>query len=147
MRYNSQIILTTRGLSLRFGILRSNRICYVFFFRDALEKYSSEVKSIAKILLAKMARALKIKPDEMEYLFGDDLGQKLRMNYYPPCPEPDQVYGLTPHSDATGLTILLQVNEVEGLQIKKNGKWVSVKPLPNAFVVNIGDMLEVSHMD
>ncbi|XP_013736650.1 protein SRG1-like isoform X1 [Brassica napus] len=112
-------------------------------FRDALEKYSAEVKSIAKILLAKMARALKIKPDEMEYLFGDDLGQKLRMNYYPPCPEPDQVYGLTPHSDATGLTILLQVNEVEGLQIKKNGKWVSVKPLPNAFVVNIGDMLEM----
>ncbi|XP_022572568.1 protein SRG1-like isoform X2 [Brassica napus] len=94
-------------------------------FRDALEKYSAEVKSIAKILLAKMARALKIKPDEMEYLFGDDLGQKLRMNYYPPCPEPDQV------------------NEVEGLQIKKNGKWVSVKPLPNAFVVNIGDMLEM----
>ncbi|KAL0834970.1 protein SRG1 [Brassica napus] len=112
-------------------------------FRDALEKYSSEVKSIAKILLANMARALKIKPDEMEYLFGDDLGQKLRMNYYPPCPEPDKVYGLTPHSDATGLTILLQVNEVEGLQIKKNGKWVSVKPLPNAFVVNIGDMLEM----
>ncbi|CAN6987401.1 unnamed protein product [Brassica rapa subsp. trilocularis] len=112
-------------------------------FRDALEKYSSEVKSTAKILLANMARALKIKPDEMEYLFGDDLGQKLRMNYYPPCPEPDQVYGLTPHSDATGLTILLQVNEVEGLQIKKNGKWVSVKPLPNAFVVNIGDMLEM----
>ncbi|WZZ25760.1 hypothetical protein YC2023_009161 [Brassica napus] len=112
-------------------------------FRDTLEKYSDEVKSIAKILLAKMARALEIKPEEMEYLFSDDLGQKLRMNYYPPCPEPDQVIGLTPHSDATGLTILLQMNEVEGLQIKKNGKWVSVKPLQDAFVVNIGDMLEM----
>lgn len=117
------------------------------FSRETLEKYSDEVKSITKILLASMARALEIKPEEMEYLFSDDLGQKLRMNYYPPCPEPDQVIGLTPHSDATGLTILLQVNEVEGLQIKKNGSWVSVKPLPNAFVVNIGDILEVSQMD
>ncbi|KAJ0239775.1 2-oxoglutarate [Hirschfeldia incana] len=112
-------------------------------FRDTLERYSDEMKSIAKILLASMARALEIRPEEMEYLLSDDLGQKLRMNYYPPCPEPDQVIGLTPHSDATGLTILLQVNEVEGLQIKKNGKWVSVKPLKDAFVVNIGDILEM----
>lgn len=102
------------------------------------------MKRTAKILLANMARALKIKPEEMEELFDDDeLGQKMKMNYYPPCPEPDHVIGVTPHSDATGLTILLQVNEVEGLQIKKDGKWVSVKPLPYAFVVNIGDMLEV----
>ncbi|KAJ4899516.1 2-oxoglutarate (2OG) and Fe(II)-dependent oxygenase superfamily protein [Raphanus sativus] len=113
-------------------------------FRDTLETYSTEVKRTAKILLANMARALKIKPEEMEELFDDDeLGQKMKMNYYPPCPEPDHVIGVTPHSDATGLTILLQVNEVEGLQIKKDGKWVSVKPLPYAFVVNIGDMLEM----
>ncbi|KAK7324483.1 hypothetical protein VNO77_28059 [Canavalia gladiata] len=65
------------------------------------------------------------------------------MNYYPPCPQPEKVIGLTPHSDGVGLTILLQVNEVEGLQIKKDGMWVPVKPLPNAFIVNIGDMLQI----
>ncbi|KAJ4726529.1 2-oxoglutarate (2OG) and Fe(II)-dependent oxygenase superfamily protein [Melia azedarach] len=55
-----------------------------------------------------------------------------------------KVIGLTPHSDASGLTILLQINEVEGLQIKKNGKWLPVTPvLPNAFIVNIGDTLEI----
>ncbi|CAA7060231.1 unnamed protein product [Microthlaspi erraticum] len=111
--------------------------------RDALETYSDEVKNIAKILFAKMASALKIKPEEMESVFDDELRQRLRANYFPPCPEPDKVIGLTPHSDATGLAIILQVNEVEGLQIKKNGKWVSVKPLPNAFIVNIGDVLEI----
>ncbi|GKV34393.1 hypothetical protein SLEP1_g42768 [Rubroshorea leprosula] len=41
------------------------------------------------------------------------------------------------------LTILLRINEVEGLQIKKDGKWVPIKPLPNAFIINIGDVLEV----
>ncbi|KAL1201175.1 Protein SRG1 [Cardamine amara subsp. amara] len=112
-------------------------------FRDTLDTYSAQVKSIAKILFAKIASALKINPEEMEKLFDDEIGQRIRLNYYPPCPEPDKVIGLTPHSDSTGLTILLQVNEVEGLQIKKNDKWVSVKPLPNAFVVNIGDILEI----
>ncbi|CAF2114943.1 unnamed protein product [Brassica napus] len=110
---------------------------------DTLEMYSAQVKSIAKILIAKMGEALQIKPEETEDLFGDDMLQSMRMNYYPPCPEPHQVIGLTPHSDAVALTILLQVNEVEGLQIKKDGKWVSIKPLPNAFIVNVGDILEI----
>ncbi|WZZ18817.1 hypothetical protein YC2023_111906 [Brassica napus] len=112
-------------------------------FRDTLEMYSAQVKSIAKILIAKMGEALQINPEENEDLFGDDMLQSMRMNYYPPCPDPHQVIGLTPHSDAVALTILLQVNEVEGLQIKKDGKWVSIKPLPNAFIVNVGDILEI----
>ncbi|KAL0328938.1 UNVERIFIED_CONTAM: protein SRG1 [Sesamum calycinum] len=68
--------------------------------------------------------------------------QSMRMNYYPPCPQPELVTGLCPHSDAVGLTILLQANEMEGLQIKKDGVWIPVSPLPNAFVINIGDILE-----
>uniref|UniRef100_A0A803MV82 Fe2OG dioxygenase domain-containing protein n=1 Tax=Chenopodium quinoa TaxID=63459 RepID=A0A803MV82_CHEQI len=68
----------------------------------------------------------------------------MRMNYYPPCPQPDKVIGLTPHSDSISLiTILLEVNDVEGLQIKKDNKWVSIKPIPNAFVINVGDVLKI----
>lgn len=55
----------------------------------------------------------------------------MRMNYYPPCVMANKVIGLAPHSDATGLTILMEVNQVQGLQIRKNGKWVPIKPLPN----------------
>ncbi|KAL3376966.1 hypothetical protein AABB24_003407 [Solanum stoloniferum] len=35
------------------------------------------------------------------------------------------------------------VNETEGLQIKKDGAWIPVPYLPDAFVVNIGDILEI----
>lgn len=94
-------------------------------------------------ILALMARALKIEAEEIRETFEDGF-QSMRMNYYPPCPQPEKVIGLTPHSDAVGLTILLQINEVEGLQIKKDGKWVPVKPFPNALIVNVGDILEVS---
>lgn len=103
-----------------------------------------EVKNLATAILEQMAKALDIRANEMKEFF-EGIRQTMRMNYYPPCPQPEQVIGLTPHSDATGLTILLQVNEVEGLQIRKDGKWVPVKPLPNAFVVNIGDILEVTN--
>ncbi|KAL9257145.1 Codeine O-demethylase-like protein [Drosera capensis] len=69
--------------------------------------------------------------------------QDLRINDYPPCPQPERVMGLTNHSDSSAITILLQVNEIAGLQVKKDGKWILVEPLPNAFMVNIGDLLEV----
>lgn len=94
------------------------------------------------IIVEYMGKALKIDEKEMSILFEDGV-QSMRMNYYPPCPQPEKVIGLTPHSDGSGLTILLQLNEVEGLQVRKDGMWVPVKPLPNAFIVNIGDILEV----
>ncbi|KAK2376035.1 protein SRG1 [Trifolium repens] len=67
----------------------------------------------------------------------------LYLKPFPPCPQPDQVIGLNPHSDASALTILLQVNEMQGLQVKKDGLWIPINPLPNAFVVNVGDQLEI----
>ena len=93
-------------------------------------------------LLNLMAKALEMNPEEMEALFEQGL-QSMRMNYYPPCPQSDQVTGLSPHSDATGFTILFQLNEIDGLQIRKDGIWIPIKPLPYAFVINIGDILEV----
>ncbi|XP_073300620.1 oxoglutarate-dependent flavonoid 7-O-demethylase 1-like isoform X2 [Primulina huaijiensis] len=111
-------------------------------FREAIEAYSAELKIIAMKILSLMARVLKIKEEDMKILF--ELGtQAMRMNFYPPCPQPELVTGLCPHSDAIGLSILIQVNEVEGLQVKKDGVWIPVVPLPDAFVVNIGDILEI----
>ncbi|GLU13886.1 hypothetical protein SLE2022_304960 [Rubroshorea leprosula] len=51
--------------------------------------------------------------------------------------------GFTPHSKVDALTILFQLNQTEVLQILKDGRWVPIKPLPNAFVVNIGDIMEI----
>lgn len=110
-------------------------------FRTTLDKYSSELQGVALSLLRSMAVNLGVDPEELANLYKD--AQGIRMNYYPPCMQANKVMGLTPHSDATGLTLLLQVNEVQGLQIKKNGKWVPVKPIPGAFIVNVGDVIEI----
>ncbi|THG12217.1 hypothetical protein TEA_011835 [Camellia sinensis var. sinensis] len=110
--------------------------------RETMEAYSAEVKKLAMIILSQMAKALKMDNEEMKELFSDGV-QSMRMNYYPPCPEPDMAIGITPHSDAGALTILYQLNDTQGLQIQKEGKWVPVKPLQDAFVVNIGDIMEI----
>ncbi|KAL2349076.1 hypothetical protein Fmac_003076 [Flemingia macrophylla] len=111
-------------------------------FRDNLENYCLELKKVCMTIIGLMTKALKIKTNELVEIF-EDPHQGIRMNYYPPCPQPDRVIGINPHSDSGGLTIVLQVNEVEGLQIRKDGKWIPVKPLPNAFVINVGDLLEI----
>ncbi|XP_058773571.1 protein SRG1-like [Vicia villosa] len=110
--------------------------------RDTFELYSIEMKKLSMIIVEYMGKALKMDEKEMNIIFEDGI-QSMRINYYPPCPQPEKVIGLTPHSDASGLTILLQLNDVQGLQVRKDGMWVPVKPIPNAFIVNIGDMLEI----
>ena len=118
----------------------------LFHCRDHLENYCLVLKNLAVTIIGCMEKALKIKTNELVELF-DDICQGMRMNYYPPCPQPEHVIGLNPHSDMGMLTILLQANDIEGLQIRKDGQWISVQPLPNAFVVNLGDMLEVTYVD
>ncbi|BAT93189.1 hypothetical protein VIGAN_07211300 [Vigna angularis var. angularis] len=111
-------------------------------FRDTLEVYSEKMKDLTMDIVGHLAKALGIEEVEIREIFENGI-QMMRMNYYPACPEPEKVNGLTNHSDPTALTILLQLNEQQGLQIRKDEIWVPVKPLPNAFIVNVGDILEI----
>jgi hypothetical protein len=36
-------------------------------------------------------------------------------------------------------------NEVHGLQVRKGDNWITVKPVKNAFIVNIGDQIQVNY--
>lgn len=110
--------------------------------RETLESYLLELQKLSMTLFRYLGKALMIETGEMEELFEDGM-QSVRITRYPPCPQPELVLGLTPHSDATGITILHQINGVEGLQMKRDGVWIPVSFLPDAFVVNVGDILEV----
>ncbi|KAK1257161.1 Deacetoxyvindoline 4-hydroxylase [Acorus gramineus] len=50
--------------------------------------------------------------------------------------------GTTNHSHPDFLTILLQDN-IAGLQVHDQNQWIDVPLMPGAFVVNIGDLLQV----
>ncbi|KAK7412534.1 hypothetical protein VNO78_03998 [Psophocarpus tetragonolobus] len=109
--------------------------------RNILELYIEELQNLGMILLGLVGKVLKIEERELE-VFEDGV-HNLRMTYYPPCPQPELVMGLSAHSDAAGITILNQLNGVNGLQIKKNGVWIPVNVMSNALIINIGDIIEI----
>ncbi|CAA3033528.1 SRG1 [Olea europaea subsp. europaea] len=112
-------------------------------FSGTVEEYSREIRKLCKNILKYIAISLDLNDDIFEEMFGVAV-QAVRMNYYPACPRPDLVLGLSPHSDGSALTVLQQGkgNSV-GLQILKDNSWIPVQPIPNALVINIGDTIEV----
>ncbi|KAL6902152.1 hypothetical protein ACP4OV_005028 [Aristida adscensionis] len=111
-------------------------------FRYALENYSVETTDLVMRLLGFMAADLGV---EREVLQGAFAGQRQNMtiHHYPPCHHKEKVMGIVPHTDRLGLTLLLHVDDTPGLQIRKDTRWFPFRPLPGAFVVNVGDILEV----
>ncbi|KAL1328443.1 hypothetical protein HN51_038298 [Arachis hypogaea] len=110
--------------------------------RETLETYFAELRKIGMGLLRILGEGVGMEIEEVDHIFDNGM-QTTRMTYYPPCPNPELVLGLTPHSDSTGITILHQVNAIEGLQIKKHGLWLPVSFHPNAFLVLVGDIFEI----
>ncbi|RCV43825.1 hypothetical protein SETIT_9G324700v2 [Setaria italica] len=111
-------------------------------FRTSIDRYSSETAEVARCLLEFMAKDMGADSASLLQMFQGQ-PQGLRMNYYPPCRQANKVLGMSPHTDASGLTLLLQVNDMPGLQIRRDGKWFTVDALEGAFIVNVGDVLEI----
>nr|CAB3476993.1 unnamed protein product [Digitaria exilis] len=111
-------------------------------FRSTVDVYSAETARVAATLLRSMAAELGVEPEPLMEAFRGQ-PQSMRATYYPPCRQAGDVLGLSPHTDATVVTLLLHVNDVQGLQIRKDGRWLAVDPLDGAFVVSIGDILEI----
>jgi len=111
--------------------------------RESVKKYCEEVRELGLRIEEYIGESLGLEKDYIKNVLGDQ-GQHMAVNYYPACPQPELTYGLPGHTDPNALTILLQDLHVSGLQVLKDGNWLAVKPQPNAFVINIGDQLQVS---
>ncbi|WVZ71468.1 hypothetical protein U9M48_020053 [Paspalum notatum var. saurae] len=112
-------------------------------FGRSVDRYAAETARVAACLLRCMAADLGVPPDRLTEAFRGQ-PQSMRTTYYPPCRQAADVLGLSPHTDATGLALLLHVTDVQGLQIRRDdGRWLAVDPMNGAFVVSVGDILEI----
>lgn len=112
--------------------------------REVISEYSEQVVRLGGVLLKILSIILGLKEDSLQKAFGgDDVGACLRVNFYPKCPQPDLTLGLSSHSDPGGMTLLLPDQHVPGLQVRRDNGWITVKPAPHAFIVNIGDQIQV----
>lgn len=110
-------------------------------FRSSLAEFSVEVHELAQTLLRLIAEGLGL---DGGFFTGDLSGGDTQMivNYYPPCPDPSVTLGLLPHCDRQLLTVLSQ-GDVAGLQARHGGRWLLVRPVPGAFVINFGHQMEI----
>ena len=114
--------------------------------RDATEEYGREVASLCERLMAAMSAGLGVNPGRLQEEFGgaEGAGVCVRVNYYPRCPQPELTLGLSSHSEPGGMTVLLADERVRGLQVRgRGGEWVTVDPIADAFIVNVGDQIQV----
>ena len=101
------------------------------------------VRELARELLRGISESLELEANYIEKALNVEQGlQVIAANYYPPCPQPESAMGMPPHSDHGLLTVLIH-NGISGLQVQHQGKWVNVNGIPNSFLVNVGDHLEV----
>ena len=112
--------------------------------RDDVASYCTSVRGLVLRLLEAISESLGLKADHIGNSLGKH-GQHMALNYYPPCPQPELTYGLPGHTDPNLITILLQ-DDVPGLQVLRDGKWVAVNPIPYTFIVNIGDQMQVCYV-
>lgn len=113
-------------------------------FRQVTETYLLEARKVLDELLQALAEALSLERNGFVKYFDPNNSEiNVRVNYYPPCPRPDLALGITPHSDASALTLLMQFDATGGLQVLRDQKWLTVPWPSDALLVNVGDFLEI----
>ncbi|XP_058081220.1 protein DMR6-LIKE OXYGENASE 1-like [Magnolia sinica] len=112
-------------------------------FRDICNEYAMNVEKLAFELLELISLSLNLPAKRLNGFFKDHTS-RIRLNHYPPCPSPDLALGVGHHKDGGALTVLAQ-DDVGGLNVRRkaDGQWVRVKPIPNSYIINVGDIIQV----
>ncbi|KAH8887524.1 2og-Fe oxygenase family protein [Thozetella sp. PMI_491] len=111
--------------------------------KQPAETYYEEVIELGRKIFEILAKGMPYGDDIFdEYLSGNCVCA-LRFLHYPPQLDQDErQLGAGAHTDFGAITILMQ-DSSGGLEVlnEQTGEFVPVDPNPDAFVVNIGDML------
>ena len=113
-------------------------------FRAVFERWHEELAAVAIRLLRTWAVALDAPADVFDEAFAEKPFSLVKVVRYPGTSDPEPKQGVGAHRDGGVLTLLLVEPGKGGLQVEKDGEWIDAPPIEDAFVVNIGELLEVA---
>jgi isopenicillin N synthase-like dioxygenase len=110
-------------------------------FRERVNAYYGAVTALGRRLLRGFLLALELPEDHFDRVLSKPPSQ-LRLIHYPCSPLALDAPGIGAHTDYECFTILHASSP--GLEVlNARDRWVDAPPVPGAFVINIGDLLEV----
>lgn len=109
--------------------------------REVADEWVAHLSGVSRTLLRAWALALGADGSYFDEHFGEPQ-TLLKIVRYPGTADPTPQQGVGAHKDSGVLTLLWVEPGKGGLQVERAGEWVDAPPVPGAFVVNIGEMLE-----
>jgi isopenicillin N synthase-like dioxygenase len=111
-------------------------------FKQDVKAYYDAVFALSNVLFRGFALALDLPEDSFTKLITAPPSQ-LRLVHYPFSSDaPEDRPGIGAHTDYECFTILLAT--ADGLEVQNGaGEWIDAPVIEDAFVINIGDMMEV----
>ncbi|MEU1343595.1 2-oxoglutarate and iron-dependent oxygenase domain-containing protein [Streptomyces sp. NPDC005827] len=112
--------------------------------KDIVLRWQAEALRVSREVLRALAAALGQDEGYFDEWFDDEAAVHVKIVHYPPRAARDADQGVGAHKDY-GYLALLQQDDVGGLQVQgEDGGWIDAVPVPDAFVFNIGEMLEIA---
>lgn len=112
---------------------------------EIIGEWDATLSGVARNLLGHWAAALGSPSNVFDPAFAGEPATLIKLVRYPACAIPGgSTQGVGAHKDSGVLTLLLAEQGSRGLQVRQRGHWVDVPALDGAFVVNIGELLEVA---
>lgn len=108
---------------------------------EVIDEWHEHLTGIARKLLRAWAVALGAPETYFDEHFGEP-STLIKIVRYPGKDDPEPQQGVGAHKDSGVLTLLWIEPGKGGLQVERDGAWVDAPPVPGAFVVNIGELLE-----
>ncbi|MDQ1122739.1 isopenicillin N synthase family dioxygenase [Microbacterium trichothecenolyticum] len=109
--------------------------------KEVVTEWHDHLTGVARKLLRAWALALGAEEQYFDRHFGDPQ-TLIKIVRYPGKDDPTPQQGVGAHKDSGVLTLLWVEPGKGGLQVERDGEWVDAPPVPGAFVVNIGELLE-----
>lgn len=112
--------------------------------KSTLLTWQDAMTQMSLRLLQAFAEALSLPKDAFDVLYGDKPNEHIKLIRYPGRHSTQGDQGVGAHKDAGFLSFLLQDTQ-RGLQVEVSpDEWIDATPIPNSFVVNIGELLELA---